>query len=81
VDLEEVTEEDQQAQVERVNGIRDDRDEEAVEAALGALEEAAAGEENLMPYIVDAVKAYATVGEICDVFRGEFGEYQPGAAV
>jgi methylmalonyl-CoA mutase N-terminal domain/subunit len=33
-----------------------------------------------MPYIVSAVKAYATVGEICNVFRDEFGEYQPGRA-
>jgi methylmalonyl-CoA mutase N-terminal domain/subunit len=34
-----------------------------------------------MPYIVDAVKAYATVGEICDVMRDVFGEYQPGSAL
>jgi methylmalonyl-CoA mutase N-terminal domain/subunit len=81
VDLEEVTEAEQRAQRERVRSIREERDEEAVEAALAALEEAAAGEANLMPHIVEAVKAYATVGEVCDVFREEFGEYQPGAAV
>ncbi|PSQ15466.1 methylmalonyl-CoA mutase [Halobacteriales archaeon QS_8_69_26] len=81
VDIQEVTEEDQQAQVDRLNGVREDRDDGAVEAALAALEDAARGTENLMPYIVDAVKAYATVGEICDVLRAEFGEYRPGAAV
>ena len=34
-----------------------------------------------MPYIIDAVKTYATVGEISNVLRDEFGEYQPGSAV
>ncbi len=81
VDVEEVTEEDERRQVESVEGVRSERDEEATEATLRALAEAAAGEENLIPYIVEAVKAYATVGEICDVLRAEFGEYQPGGAL
>jgi methylmalonyl-CoA mutase N-terminal domain/subunit len=81
MDLEEVTEAEQRRQRERVQSVREDRDDEAVDAALEALRDAARGEENLMPRIVDAVKAYATVGEICDVLRDEFGEYQPGAAV
>ena len=58
-------------------GVRD----EAVDAKLEALREAAQGEENLMPYIIEAVKVYVTVGEICNVLRDEFGEYQPGSAV
>ncbi len=78
MDVEEVTEEDERRQVESVEGVRSERDEEATEATLSALAEAATGEENLMPYILEAVKAYATVGEICDVLRAEFGEYQPG---
>ena len=43
---------------------------------LEALREAAQGTENLMPYILDAVRAYATLGEICGVFREVFGEYR-----
>jgi methylmalonyl-CoA mutase N-terminal domain/subunit len=81
VDIQEVTEEDEQRQIDRLNAVKDDRDTEEVEAKLDALREAAEGEENLMPYIIDAVKAYATVGEICGVMRDTFGEYRPGAAV
>ena len=51
---------------------------EAVEAALDRLEEAACGSDNLMPLIVEAVEAYASVGEVSDVLRAEFGVYQPG---
>ncbi|QLG27184.1 methylmalonyl-CoA mutase [Halorarum halophilum] len=79
VDLEDVSEEEQGAQVDRVQELRESRDSEAAEAALAALREAARGEENVMPHIVDGVKAYATVGEICNVLREEFGEYQPGS--
>jgi methylmalonyl-CoA mutase N-terminal domain/subunit len=81
VDIQEVTEAEEQKQTDRLNDVKADRDDEAVEAALAALRDAAEGEDNLMPYIVDAVKAYATVGEICNVLRETFGEYQPGAAV
>ena len=80
-DIEEVAEEQERRQVERLESVREERDNEAVEAALAALGEAAAREENLMPYIVDAVKACATTGEICDALRDVFGEYQPGAAL
>ncbi|WP_265111772.1 acyl-CoA mutase large subunit family protein [Halosolutus halophilus] len=81
MDVEEVTAEDQQRQIDSLESVRADRDDEAVDANLEALREAARGEENLMPYIIDAVKVYATVGEICNVLRDEFGEYQPGSAV
>ncbi|WP_227355503.1 acyl-CoA mutase large subunit family protein [Haladaptatus salinisoli] len=81
MDIQEVTEEDERRQIDRLNEVREERDEEAVEATLAALSEAAEGDDNLMPYIVDAVKAYATVGEVCDVLRDAFGEYQPGTAV
>ncbi|WP_336362774.1 acyl-CoA mutase large subunit family protein [Halalkalicoccus salilacus] len=81
MDLEEVTEEDQQRQIDSLETVRAERDDEAVEDALAALEEAASGEENVMPYIVDAVKAEATTGEICDVLRDVFGEYHPGSAL
>ncbi|MCD2202162.1 acyl-CoA mutase large subunit family protein [Halobacterium sp. KA-6] len=81
VDIEEVTAEDERQKVEQVESVKADRDEEAVEAALADLKDAAAGEENVMPYIVDAVKAYASVGEICNALRDVFGEHQPGAAL
>jgi methylmalonyl-CoA mutase N-terminal domain/subunit len=81
MDLEEVTEEDERRQQESLASVKEDRDDEDVEATLEALRGAAQGDDNLMPYIVDCVKAYATVGEVCDVLRDEFGEYQPGSAL
>ncbi|MFA9426986.1 methylmalonyl-CoA mutase [Natronorubrum sp. A-ect3] len=81
MDVEEVTKEDEQRKIETLEATRSERDDEEAEAKLEALREAARGDENLMPYIIDAVKAYATVGEVCNVFREEFGEYQPGSAV
>ncbi|KTG10226.1 methylmalonyl-CoA mutase [Haloprofundus marisrubri] len=81
VDIEDVSEEDERRQVESLQQLRDDRDTEAVEDALEAIRDAAHGDANLMPLIVDAVKAYATVGEICNVLRDEFEEYHPGSAV
>jgi methylmalonyl-CoA mutase N-terminal domain/subunit len=81
VDIEEVSQAVQEGQRERLEELRAERDTGAVETALDALEEAARGEENLMPYIIDAVKVYATTGEICDAMREVFGEYRQGAAV
>jgi methylmalonyl-CoA mutase N-terminal domain/subunit len=78
VDLAEVSEEEERRQRERLADVRAERDDEAVDATLAALREAAAGDENLVPHVVDAVKAYATVGEVCDVLRDVFGEYRPG---
>ncbi len=81
IDIQEVTEEDAARQIERLNETRFDRDDDEVTAALSALKDAAVGSENLMPYIITAVKAYATIGEICDVLREVFGTHEPGAAV
>jgi methylmalonyl-CoA mutase N-terminal domain/subunit len=78
MDLEEVDPEQEQNQRERLRAVKADRDGDAVEDALSSLREAARGSENVMPHVVDAVKAYATVQEISDVFRDEFGEYKPG---
>ena len=77
MDLEEVDPEQEANQRERLAAVKADRDDEAVAAALAAVREAARGETNVMPHVVEAVKAYATVQEICDVFREEFGEYSP----
>jgi methylmalonyl-CoA mutase N-terminal domain/subunit len=77
-DIEEVSEEDARRQREAVASVREDRDDAAVEEALSSLEAACDGDENVMPHIVRAVKAYATVGEICDTMRDSFGEYGAG---
>ncbi len=63
-------------QKEKIRALKDDRDNKKVEDDLKALKEAASGDENLMPYIIEAVKSYSTLGEICDVLRDVFGEYQ-----
>ena len=78
VDIEEVSEEEEQKQKRNLEAIRAERDDEAVEAKLTALRESARSEDNVMPAIIDAVKVYATTGEICDALRDVFGEYQPG---
>ncbi|MFC7223606.1 methylmalonyl-CoA mutase family protein [Halalkalicoccus sp. GCM10025322] len=69
-------------QFERLEEVREERDDGAVETCLSELRSAIRAEENVMPYIVDAVKAYATMGEIMDVFEAEHGRYQetPGLA-
>jgi methylmalonyl-CoA mutase N-terminal domain/subunit len=63
--------------VAAIRSLRERRDNGRVQSALRAIEEAAKGTDNLMPLIVEAVKAYATVGEISDRLRAVFGEYQP----
>lgn len=67
----------ERTQIERLDDLRDERDESEVAATLERLQQAAEGDENMMPYIVDAVKVYATVGEVMGTLREIFGEYQP----
>ena len=74
-DIEEVSEEEQRRQRERVAELREKRDSEAVDAALAGLKDAAKSDQNVMPHIIDAVKAYATTGEISNAMRDVFGEY------
>lgn len=69
------------SQTEKLKALRAERDNQRVTDTLNALRKAAQGEENLMPPILDAVKAYATLGEICDVLREVFGEYQPSTTL
>lgn len=68
-------------QIARLEKMKAARDNEAVKAALEKLREAAKGTENLMPYLIDAVKTYATLGEICGVLREEFGEYKQSGSI
>lgn len=65
-----------QIQKEKLAHLKSTRNQETVTAALAALRQAAQGTDNLMPYILNAVKCYTTIGEICKVLREEFGEYQ-----
>ncbi|MBL9081320.1 MAG: methylmalonyl-CoA mutase, partial [Planctomycetales bacterium] len=62
-------------QVERVRALRASRDDAAVRNSLSEIAAVARAGDNLLPSILTAVKAYATVGEICRVLAGEFGEY------
>jgi methylmalonyl-CoA mutase N-terminal domain/subunit len=65
-----------QRQIESLRALRSQRDPAQVSAALYKLEQAARGTANVMPYMVEAVECYATLGEIADVFRSVFGEHQ-----
>ena len=64
-------------QIERLKKLKSKRDDAAVEKCLAGLKQGAQSDKNLMPLILEAVKVYATLGEICNVLRGVFGEYQP----
>ncbi len=64
-----------QEQVQKINQLKAERDQEEVALKLEKLKKAAQGTDNLMPYILEAVEAYATLGEIADTLRSVFGEY------
>ncbi|HEY6903503.1 MAG TPA: methylmalonyl-CoA mutase family protein, partial [Candidatus Acidoferrales bacterium] len=66
-------------QAERLQRLRASRSNEEVERKLSVLRKAADGGENLMPHLIGAVKAYATLGEICDALREAFGVYAEAA--
>lgn len=71
-----IDEEGEKRHLARLRKVREERDKSKVEKALNQLRKAAEGEENLMPYILEAVKAYATLGETCGILREVFGEYK-----
>ncbi|MEK6302703.1 MAG: methylmalonyl-CoA mutase family protein [Acidobacteriota bacterium] len=66
-------------QAERLKKLRDERDNDRVEQTLGALAAGARGRENTMPLLLDCVRAYATLGEMCDALKPVFGIYQEPA--
>jgi methylmalonyl-CoA mutase N-terminal domain/subunit len=70
----------QRRQIERLKRVRAERDNRAVKRALERLEEAARSRENTMPYILEAVKAYASVGEIMEVLKKVHGAYREPAS-
>ena len=66
----------QHDQVEFLNKVKNERNNEEVKGKLSDLKNAAIGESNLMPFIINAVNSYASIGEICNTLRSVFGEYK-----
>ena len=66
-------------QQKKVEQLKKQRDNSRVRATLESLGSAAATDANLMPYLLECVRAYATLGEMCDVMRGIFGTYEEPA--
>jgi methylmalonyl-CoA mutase N-terminal domain/subunit len=77
MELHTVDETIRERQEERLAGLRESRDNVAVERALAGLKDAAEGSENLLYPMKDALAELATLGEVSDTLRGVFGEYRP----
>lgn len=71
----------EKAQRDSLERVKAERDELKVKASLEALKKAAEGSENLMPFVLDAVMCYSTLGEICQVLRDVFGEYKQSVVI
>jgi methylmalonyl-CoA mutase N-terminal domain/subunit len=79
VEVLEIDEELERLQIEKTNRVKNERDNNKVKECLERVGEACAGEENVMGSLIEAVKSYATLQEVCDVYREVFGEYRdPG---
>ncbi len=79
VEVLEIDEELERQQIEKTNRIKNERDNKMVNECLERVGEACAGDQNVMESLIEAVKSYATLQEVCDVFRQAFGEYRdPG---
>jgi methylmalonyl-CoA mutase, N-terminal domain len=81
IELLHIDETAERRQNERLAEVRKSRNSSEVEKSLAALKRVAEGSENTMPYILDAVRAYATVGEICGALRDVFGAYTETSVV
>ena len=77
----EITRETEKVQVKKLKALRKKRNNAQVRKTLLALKKAASGKANLMPFLIDCAKAYATMGEIADALREEFGEYIPPSVI
>jgi methylmalonyl-CoA mutase N-terminal domain/subunit len=76
IGLLEMDPEGEKRQINRLKDLRKNRDNKKAKELLDTLKSKAEGDENLMPYIIECVKAYCTLGEVTDVFREVFGEYK-----
>jgi methylmalonyl-CoA mutase N-terminal domain/subunit len=81
IELLQIDETAQQRQCDKLAVLRNRRDNDRVGRALDALRKAASGTGNTMPHILEAVRAYATVGEICDALRDVFGTYEESSVL
>ena len=79
IPLLQMDEKGEERQIRRLQKLRKDRDQATVQRHLEQLRRAAKGTDNLMPYILNCVHSYATLGETCDVLREVFGEYKEPA--
>ncbi len=77
-ELQRIDEEEVRSQRERLGAWRAGRDQAAVDASLGKVEETALGTGNLLPLMKEALRAGATLGEVSNTLRTVFGEYRPG---
>jgi len=77
----EIPRETERVQVKKLKALRKRRNNAQVRKTLSALKKAASGKANLIPFLIDCAKAYATMGEIADALREEFGEYIPPSVV
>jgi len=68
-------------QIEKLKKVRSKRDQASVDRALEALVSAAKSDQNLMPPLIEAVRSYTTLGEICNALRSVFGEYEASVTV
>jgi methylmalonyl-CoA mutase N-terminal domain/subunit len=68
-------------QIQQLRGLRETRDAGAVARTLAAVEDAARRGGNIIPATIEAVKAYATLGEICDTLRKVYGVHQPSTVI
>jgi len=78
--LNRIDQEIENKQIARLKELKSSRDRAKVDQALSQLQKAAEKEENLMPYIINAVKSYSTLGEISGTLRTVFGKYEPKIA-
>jgi methylmalonyl-CoA mutase N-terminal domain/subunit len=76
LDIHSVDDETAKKQLTRLERVKDERDDGAVASALEAVDDAIADDENVMPSLVDAVKTYATMGEIMAIFQEHHGQYE-----
>jgi len=81
IELLQMDETAEQRQIERLRAMKSRRDQAAVDRTLDALRRAAEGRENTMPFLLDAVRAYATVGEMCSALKDVFGTYTETSVV
>jgi methylmalonyl-CoA mutase N-terminal domain/subunit len=79
VEVLEIDQELENLQIEKTNRVKNERDNSKVNSCLENLGEACSGSKNVMGSVIEAVKNFATLQEVCDVYRKVFGEYRdPG---